>query len=69
MDVSVYGTLFCVSVAFLSVGLFFLASAVRIVPEKKRLRVFRLGKEIGVKGPGIVIVVPIIDRAVMEDLK
>ena len=47
----------------------FLASAIRIVPEYQRLVVFRLGRCIGTKGPGIVLLIPIIDRAVKVDLR
>jgi regulator of protease activity HflC (stomatin/prohibitin superfamily) len=47
----------------------FLASAIRIVPEYQRLVVFRLGRCVGTKGPGIVLLIPIIDRAVKVDLR
>jgi len=47
----------------------FLASAIRVVPEYQRLVVFRLGRCIGTKGPGIVLLIPIIDRAVKVDLR
>jgi regulator of protease activity HflC (stomatin/prohibitin superfamily) len=46
-----------------------LASAIRIVPEYQRLVVFRLGRSLGAKGPGIVILIPVIDRAVRADLR
>jgi regulator of protease activity HflC (stomatin/prohibitin superfamily) len=36
-------------------GIIFLSNAIRIVPEYQRLVVFRLGRCIGEKGPGIVI--------------
>ncbi len=42
---------------------------IRIVPEYKRLVLFRLGRTQGEKGPGIVIVVPIIDKVVEVDLR
>src|SRR5512141_327920 len=47
----------------------FLANAIRIVPEYQRLVVFRLGRCVGTKGPGIVLLIPIIDRAVKVDLR
>jgi regulator of protease activity HflC (stomatin/prohibitin superfamily) len=53
-------------------GLFFLASAVRIVQEYERLVVFRLGRSTGKnleKGPGLVLLIPIIDRGVKVDLR
>jgi regulator of protease activity HflC (stomatin/prohibitin superfamily) len=46
-----------------------LFSAIRIVPEYRRLVVFRLGRCIGAKGPGIVIVLPVFDRVVTVDLR
>ena len=49
--------------------LWFLWVAIRIVAEYQRLVVFRLGRCIGQKGPGIVILIPVIDRAVRADLR
>ncbi len=49
--------------------LWFLWVAIRIVAEYQRLVVFRLGRCIGQKGPGIVILIPVIDRAVRVDLR
>ncbi len=46
-----------------------LASAIRIVPEYVRLVVFRLGRCIGSKGPGVVILIPVVDRGVSVDLR
>ncbi len=47
----------------------FLTSAIRIVQEYQRLVVFRLGRCVGARGPGIVLLIPIIDRAVKTDLR
>lgn len=47
----------------------FLANAIRIVPEFQRLVIFRLGRCIGQKGPGVVIIIPVIDRPVRVDLR
>ena len=47
----------------------FLIQAIKIVPEYQRLVVFRLGRLIGVKGPGLVILIPVIDRATRVDLR
>ncbi|HHH41977.1 MAG TPA: SPFH/Band 7/PHB domain protein [Chloroflexi bacterium] len=46
-----------------------LASMIRIVREYERLVVFRLGRCIGRKGPGVVFLIPGIDRAVRVDLR
>ncbi|MBM3151583.1 MAG: SPFH/Band 7/PHB domain protein [Chloroflexi bacterium] len=47
----------------------FLANAIRIVPEYQRLVVFRLGRCVGTKGPGLILLIPVIDRAVKVDLR
>ena len=43
--------------------------AVRIVPEYQRLVVFRLGRVIGAAGPGLILLIPFIDRGVRVDLR
>ncbi len=63
------GTLVCLVGAVLVVALAFIASAIRIVPEYRRLVVFRLGRCTGAKGPGIVLLIPVVDRAVTVDLR
>ena len=50
-------------------GLILAANAIRIVPEYQRLVVFRLGRCVGARGPGIVFLIPVIDRAVKVDLR
>lgn len=50
-------------------AILFIASAIRIVPEYVRLVVFRLGRCIGSRGPGIVFLIPVVDRAVKVDLR
>ncbi|HSK87153.1 MAG TPA: SPFH domain-containing protein, partial [Anaerolineales bacterium] len=63
------GSAVCIFGAILILGFIFLANAIRIVPEYQRLVVFRLGRSIGAKGPGIVLLIPVIDRAVKVDLR
>jgi regulator of protease activity HflC (stomatin/prohibitin superfamily) len=46
-----------------------LFKAVRIVPEYQRLVVFRLGRALGAKGPGLVLLIPFVDRGVIVDLR
>lgn len=46
-----------------------LFAAIKIVPEYQRIVVFRLGKLVGDKGPGLVIVIPVIDRIIRVDLR
>jgi regulator of protease activity HflC (stomatin/prohibitin superfamily) len=63
------GSAICIVGAILVLGFIFLANAIRIVPEYQRLVVFRLGRSVGAKGPGIVLLIPVIDRAVKVDLR
>jgi regulator of protease activity HflC (stomatin/prohibitin superfamily) len=46
-----------------------LMGAIRIVQEYERLVVFRLGRCVGQRGPGIVFLIPMIDRGVRVDLR
>jgi len=46
-----------------------LAASIKIVPEYQRLLIFRLGRAIGVKGPGLVFLIPLIDKGVIIDLR
>jgi regulator of protease activity HflC (stomatin/prohibitin superfamily) len=50
-------------------GLVLIATSVRVVREYQRLVVFRLGRVIGQKGPGLVLLLPIFDRASTVDLR
>ncbi len=49
--------------------LYFLASAIRILKEYERGVVFRLGRIIPVRGPGLVIIWPVIDKLVRVSLR
>ncbi|MDO9085570.1 MAG: SPFH domain-containing protein [Anaerolineaceae bacterium] len=66
MDLTV---LTCLIGAVIVLGLMFLWTAIKIVPEYQRLVVFRLGRCIGAKGPGLIILIPFVDRAVRVDLR
>jgi regulator of protease activity HflC (stomatin/prohibitin superfamily) len=50
-------------------GLVLLANAIRVVREYERLVVFRLGRLAGVRGPGLVLLIPIVDRAIKVGLR
>jgi regulator of protease activity HflC (stomatin/prohibitin superfamily) len=41
-----------------------LAASIRIVREDKRLSVYRLGRYLGEKGPGLVILIPFVDKGI-----
>ncbi len=62
-------TLICLIGVLIVIVVIFLASAIKIVPEYKRVVVFRLGRCIGAKGPGLVLLIPFVDRPVMVDLR
>jgi len=58
--------------AFLTViiiGLFILANAIRILREYERGIIFRLGRLIGAKGPGLILLIPVVDRMVKVSLR
>jgi regulator of protease activity HflC (stomatin/prohibitin superfamily) len=46
-----------------------LAAAVRVVKEYERIVVFRLGRLRGARGPGLVLIIPVIDRTVRVDMR
>jgi regulator of protease activity HflC (stomatin/prohibitin superfamily) len=50
-------------------GLIFLGSSVRVLREYERGVIFRLGRLVALKGPGLILLVPVIDRMVRVDLR
>src|ERR687894_816356 len=46
-----------------------LASAIRVLREYERGVIFRLGRLIAQKGPGLILLIPVIDRMVRVDLR
>lgn len=63
------GSVACIVGVIFIVLAIFVINAIRIVPEYQRLVVFRLGRSIGSRGPGIVFLIPGFDRAVKVDLR
>jgi regulator of protease activity HflC (stomatin/prohibitin superfamily) len=61
--------LLCLVGAVILIALALLVSAIRIVPEYQRLVVFRLGRCVGARGPGVVFLIPVIDRGIKVDLR
>ncbi len=49
--------------------LYFLSSAIKVLKEYERGVVFRLGRVIPVKGPGLIIIIPVIDKLVKVSLR
>ena len=46
-----------------------LASAIRILREYERGVVFRLGRLMGSRGPGLILLIPVVDRMVRVSLR
>jgi regulator of protease activity HflC (stomatin/prohibitin superfamily) len=63
-DALLYGILAAIAILIL-----ILVSAVKIVPEYERGVIFRLGRVIGAKGPGLFVIIPIVDRMVRVNLQ
>ncbi|KPJ49490.1 MAG: hypothetical protein AMJ38_03275 [Dehalococcoidia bacterium DG_22] len=51
------------------IAIFILASAIRILREYERGVIFRLGRLVGEKGPGLILLIPIVDRMVKVTLR
>jgi regulator of protease activity HflC (stomatin/prohibitin superfamily) len=49
--------------------LFFFSQAIKIVREYQRVVLFRLGRALGTRGPGLVFIIPIFDRVTWVDLR
>jgi regulator of protease activity HflC (stomatin/prohibitin superfamily) len=56
-------------VAVVVLVVLFLASAIKILKEYERGVIFRLGRVIGAKGPGLIILIPVIDKMVKVSLR
>ena len=68
MENSFAALAFCIIGSFLVMGFAFLFASIRVVREETRLSVYRLGRYIGDKGPGIVLLIPFIDRGVLKEV-
>jgi len=69
MDVlSGFGALLCIG-ALLFVVVMYVFAAVRVIPEYERGVIFRLGRLVGARGPGLFFVWPPIERMVRVDTR
>ena len=57
------------AVVIIIIAAFILPQMVRILREYERGVIFRLGKLLGAKGPGLILLIPIVDRMVKMDLR
>jgi regulator of protease activity HflC (stomatin/prohibitin superfamily) len=51
------------------VALFLLSAAVKVMQEYERGVIFRLGRLVGPRGPGLFMIIPVLDRVVKVDLR
>jgi len=49
--------------------IFFLSAAIKVLKEYERGVIFRLGRVIKTKGPGLIIIIPIVDKIVKVSLR
>ena len=68
MDIGTLGTVLCIG-GLLFVAAMYVLSAIRIVPEYERGVIFRLGRLMGARGPGLFFVWPPIERMVRVDTR
>ncbi|HEX2350329.1 MAG TPA: SPFH domain-containing protein [Ktedonobacterales bacterium] len=61
--------IFVIVALVIILGVVLASLAIRVVPEYQRLVVLRLGRLIGVRGPGLVLLLPIADRGLRADLR
>src|SRR5499427_6088973 len=57
------------AVPLIILAIIILPQAIRILREYERGVIFRLGKLLGAKGPGLIFLIPIVDRMVKMDLR
>ena len=57
------------TVTLVVLGILLISSAVKVLREYERAVVFRLGRAIGTKGPGLIFLIPIIDKMVRIPLR
>ncbi len=56
-------------VALIILAVLFIASAIKVLKEYERGTIFRLGRLIGSKGPGLIFLIPIVDKMVKVSLR
>ncbi len=58
-----------VLILLVALAIIFIWMVVKVVREYQRIVVFRLGRSIGAKGPGLVFLIPLVDRVTWVDLR
>jgi len=62
-------SLFFPLIVIIALGLFIIGNAIRILREYERGVIFRLGRLVGAKGPGLILLIPIVDKMVKVSLR
>jgi regulator of protease activity HflC (stomatin/prohibitin superfamily) len=57
------------ALAIVVLGILILSSAIKVLREYERAVIFRLGRSIGMKGPGLIFLIPIVDKMVRISLR
>ncbi|HTK68346.1 MAG TPA: slipin family protein [Candidatus Eisenbacteria bacterium] len=57
------------ALALVVIGILILSSAVKVLREYERAVIFRLGRSIAMKGPGLILLIPIVDKFVRISLR
>src|SRR5579862_9549408 len=65
----IFGVATPIVIVLVILAIFILPQAIRILREYERGVIFRLGKLIGAKGPGMVFLIPMVDKMVRMDLR
>lgn len=60
---------FIIGIVLVLVVVYLFANVIRIIPEYQRLVILSLGRYSGTRGPGIVIVIPFVERAITVDIR
>ena len=67
--IKLFGALGPVVIVVVVLAIFILPQAMRILREYERGVIFRLGKLIAAKGPGLIFLIPVVDKMVRMDLR
>lgn len=58
-----------IAIVVIIIVLWFLSSSLKIVKEYERAVIFRLGRLLGAKGPGLFFIIPFVDNFIRVDLR
>lgn len=67
--VKMFGVSLPVLIVIIALAIFILPQSIRILREYERGVIFRLGKLQGAKGPGLIFLIPVVDRMVKMDMR